>query len=105
MAGREEDANLLQTIRIIKILYDSNPYPSAAGSRTARRNRRRRWRQRQHQVDALANRILQYRLGGPQEPPHLALPDLSKLHLGPVDDPASTETGDNQPSKQPSNSA
>nr|ABD36902.1 rev protein [Simian immunodeficiency virus]ABQ51082.1 rev protein [Simian immunodeficiency virus] len=105
MAGREEDANLLQTIRIIKILYDSNPYPSGAGSRAARRNRRRRWRRRQLQVDSIANRILQYRLGGPQEPPHLDLPDLSKLHLGPVDNPASAETGDNQSSTQPSNSA
>ncbi|AAO13964.1 rev [Simian immunodeficiency virus] len=105
MAGREEDANLLYTVRIIKILYDSNPYPSGAGSRTARRNRRRRWRQRQHQVDALASRILQYRLGGPQEPPHLDIPDLSKLHLDPLDQPASTETGDNQLGTQPSNSA
>ncbi|AEK79598.1 rev protein [Simian immunodeficiency virus] len=103
MAGREEDANLLQTIRVIKILYDSNPYPSGAGSRAARRNRRRRWRRRQAQVDALASRILHYRLGGPQKPPPLDIPDLSKLHLDPVEHPASPETGDNQPSRQPSN--
>ncbi|AFK80518.1 rev protein [Simian immunodeficiency virus] len=94
MAGREEDANLLETIRLIKILYDSNPYPSGAGSRAARRNRRRRWRQRQDQVDALAQRILQHRLGGPPEPPPLDLPDLSQLRLAAGDHTPSPETGD-----------
>ncbi|AEK79589.1 rev protein [Simian immunodeficiency virus] len=100
MAGREEDANLLSTIKIIKILYDSNPYPSASGSRTARRNRRRRWRNRQRQVDSLAQRILHCRLGGPQDPPPVDLPDLSKLRLAPLDDPENTETGNNQPNTE-----
>nr|AVE26673.1 rev protein [Human immunodeficiency virus 1] len=83
MAGRSgsSDAELLTTVRIIKILYQSNPYPSSEGTRQARRNRRRRWRARQHQIRTLSERILSTCLGRPEEPVPLQLPPLERLHI------------------------
>ncbi|AFM85334.1 rev protein [Simian immunodeficiency virus] len=84
MAGREEE-NLLQAIKIIKILYESNPYPNSEGTRSARRNRRRRWRIRQRQVEGISSRILATYLGRLPTAPPVDLPDLSKLTLAPLD--------------------
>nr|APU87652.1 rev protein [Human immunodeficiency virus 1] len=83
MAGRSggSDEDLLKAVRIIKILYQSNPYPKPRGSRQARKNRRRRWRARQNQIDSLSERILSTCLGRPAEPVPLQLPPLERLHL------------------------
>nr|ACV92651.1 rev protein [Human immunodeficiency virus 1] len=83
MAGRsgDSDEELLKAVRIIKILYQSNPYPKPKGSRQARRNRRRRWRARQNQIDSISQRILSACLGRPTEPVPLQLPPLERLHL------------------------
>nr|ACR55283.1 rev protein [Human immunodeficiency virus 1] len=84
MAGRSgsTDEDLLKAVRIIKILYQSNPYPNnPAGTRQARRNRRRRWRARQKQIHSLSERILATYLGRPAEPVPLQLPPLEKLTL------------------------
>nr|AXP13425.1 rev protein [Human immunodeficiency virus 1]QIX06969.1 rev protein [Human immunodeficiency virus 1]QIX06978.1 rev protein [Human immunodeficiency virus 1]QIX06987.1 rev protein [Human immunodeficiency virus 1]QIX06996.1 rev protein [Human immunodeficiency virus 1] len=84
MAGRSgsTDEELLRAVRIIKILYQSNPYPSSSeGSRQTRKNRRRRWRARQRQIRALSDRILSTCLGRPTEPVPLQLPPLERLHL------------------------
>nr|QNR56485.1 rev protein [Human immunodeficiency virus 1]QNR56494.1 rev protein [Human immunodeficiency virus 1]QNR56503.1 rev protein [Human immunodeficiency virus 1]QNR56512.1 rev protein [Human immunodeficiency virus 1]QNR56521.1 rev protein [Human immunodeficiency virus 1] len=83
MAGRSGDSDeaLLQTVRIIKILYQSNPYPKPEGTRQARRNRRRRWRARQRQIDSISERILSTCLGRSTEPVPLQLPPLERLRL------------------------
>nr|AVE27059.1 rev protein [Human immunodeficiency virus 1] len=83
MAGRsgDSDEELLKAVRIIKILYQSNPYPSPEGTRQARRNRRRRWRARQRQVREISERILATCLGRPAEPVPLQLPPLERLTL------------------------
>nr|URZ26249.1 rev protein [Human immunodeficiency virus 1] len=83
MAGRsgDSDEDLLRVVRIIKILYQSNPYPKPRGSRQARKNRRRRWRARQRQIDSIGERILSTCLGRPAEPVPLQLPPLERLHL------------------------
>nr|ARA72432.1 rev protein [Human immunodeficiency virus 1] len=83
MAGRsgDSDAELLTAVRIIKILYQSNPYPKPKGSRQARKNRRRRWRARQRQIDSISERILSTCLGRSAEPVPLQLPPLERLHL------------------------
>nr|ASM57564.1 rev protein [Human immunodeficiency virus 1] len=84
MAGRSGDNDtekLLTTVRIIKILYQSNPYPEPTGTRQARRNRRRRWRARQRQIRAISERILLSCLGRPAEPVPLQLPPLERLHI------------------------
>nr|AWF73349.1 rev protein [Human immunodeficiency virus 1] len=83
MAGRsgDPDEELLRAVRIIKILYQSNPYPKPKGSRQARKNRRRRWRARQRQIDSISERILSTCLGRPEEPVPLQLPPLERLHL------------------------
>nr|AAQ98545.1 rev protein [Human immunodeficiency virus 1] len=83
MAGRSgsTDEELLRAIRIIKILYQSNPYPSSEGSRQTRKNRRRRWRARQRQVRELSARILSACLGRSTEPVPLQLPPIERLHL------------------------
>nr|AHC29720.1 rev protein [Human immunodeficiency virus 1] len=83
MAGRSgsTDEELLRTVRIIKILYQSNPYPSAEGSRQTRRNRRRRWRARQRQIRETSERILSACLGRSTEPVPLQLPPLERLSL------------------------
>nr|AIE57586.1 rev protein [Human immunodeficiency virus 1] len=84
MAGRSgsTDEELLTAVRIIKFLYQSNPLPSSEGTRQARRNRRRRWRARQRQINTLSERILSTCLGRPTEPVPLQLPPLERLHLG-----------------------
>nr|AGG95998.1 rev protein [Human immunodeficiency virus 1] len=84
MAGRsgDRDAALLQAVRIIKILYQSNPYPKPEGTRQARKNRRRRWRARQKQIHSIGERILSACLGRPAEPVPLQLPPIERLHIG-----------------------
>nr|AMQ24608.1 rev protein [Human immunodeficiency virus 1] len=84
MAGRsgDDDAALLQAVRIIKILYQSNPYPEPRGTRQARKNRRRRWRARQKQIHSLSDRILSTCLGRPTETGPLQLPQIERLHIG-----------------------
>nr|ABD34855.1 rev protein [Human immunodeficiency virus 1] len=83
MAGRsgDSDEDLLQTVRIIKFLYQSNPPPRPEGTRQARRNRRRRWRQRQRQIQKISGWILSTCLGRPAEPVPLQLPPLEGLTL------------------------
>nr|QIC92596.1 rev protein [Human immunodeficiency virus 1]QIC92604.1 rev protein [Human immunodeficiency virus 1]QIC92612.1 rev protein [Human immunodeficiency virus 1]QIC92619.1 rev protein [Human immunodeficiency virus 1]QIC92627.1 rev protein [Human immunodeficiency virus 1] len=103
MAGRSGDSDeaLLQAVRIIKILYQSNPYPKPRGSRQARKNRRRRWRARQRQIDSISERILSTCLGRSAEPVPLQLPPIERLHLDCCKDcgtpetqqPQGTETG------------
>nr|AFM44380.1 rev protein [Human immunodeficiency virus 1] len=83
MAGRsgESDEELLKTVRLIKVLYQSNPPPSSEGTRQARRNRRRRWRERQRHIREISHRILTTFLGRSTEPVHLQLPPLERLTL------------------------
>ncbi|CAI28822.1 rev protein [Human immunodeficiency virus 1] len=83
MAGRsgDSDEQLLAAVKIIKILYHSNPYPKPEGTRQARRNRRRRWRARQNQIRSISERVICTCLGRPEEPVPLQLPPLEKLHL------------------------
>ncbi|AGO06142.1 rev protein [Human immunodeficiency virus 1] len=83
MAGRSgsSDEALLQAVRTIKILYQSNPYPEPRGTRQARKNRRRRWRARQKQIHSLSERILSTCLGRSTEPVPLQLPPLERLTL------------------------
>nr|AEB53011.1 rev protein [Human immunodeficiency virus 1] len=84
MAGRsgDSDEELLKTVRLIKLLYQSrDPPPSTAGTRQARRNRRRRWRERQRQIRTISDWILSNHLGRPTEPVHLPLPPLDRLTL------------------------
>nr|ADY18637.1 rev protein [Human immunodeficiency virus 1] len=83
MAGRsgDRDEQLLLAVRTIKILYQSNPYPKPRGTRQARKNRRRRWRARQNQIDSISRRILSTCLGRSEEPVPLQLPPLERLSL------------------------
>nr|AAL06139.1 Rev [Human immunodeficiency virus 1] len=83
MAGRsgDNDEALLQAVRIIKILYQSNPYPKPEGTRQARKNRRRRWRARQRQIHSISERILLTCLGRSAEPVPLQLPPIERLHI------------------------
>nr|AVA00238.1 rev protein [Human immunodeficiency virus 1] len=83
MAGRSgsTDEELLRAVRIIKILYQSNPLPSSEGTRQARKNRRRRWRARQRRIGAISERILSACLGRPTEPVPFPLPPLERLTL------------------------
>nr|AAY98699.1 rev protein [Human immunodeficiency virus 1] len=83
MAGRsgDNDEALLQAVRIIRILYQSNPHPKPEGTRQARKNRRRRWRARQRQIHSISERILVNCLGRPTEPVPLQLPPIERLHI------------------------
>nr|UTT71899.1 rev protein [Human immunodeficiency virus 1] len=83
MAGRSGDSDeaLLQAVRIVKILYQSNPCPEPKGTRQARKNRRRRWRARQRQIREISERILSTYLGRPAEPVPLQLPPIERLHI------------------------
>nr|AEO83762.1 rev protein [Human immunodeficiency virus 1] len=83
MAGRsgEPDEELLKTVRLIKDLHQSNPPPSSEGTRQARRNRRRRWRERQRHIRSISNWLLSNYLGRPAEPVPLQLPPLERLTL------------------------
>nr|AKP06543.1 rev protein [Human immunodeficiency virus 1] len=98
MAGRSgsTDEELLKTVRIIKILYQSNPYPSTRGTRQARKNRRRRWRARQRQIDSISERILQSCLGRPTEPVPLLLPPIERLHIDCDEDSGTSGTQQSQ---------
>nr|AFV34193.1 rev protein [Human immunodeficiency virus 1] len=103
MAGRSgnTDEELLKAVRIIKILYQSNPFPPAEGTRQTRRNRRRRWRARQRQIHAISERILSSCLGRSTEPVPLQLPPLERLHIDCNEDCGTsgqgTETGVGRP--------
>ncbi|AIK19964.1 rev protein [Human immunodeficiency virus 1] len=83
MAGRsgDSDEELLRAVRLIKLLYQSNPPPSSEGTRRARRNRRRRWRERQKHIWAISGWILSNHLGRSAEPEPLHLPQLERLTL------------------------
>nr|QIC99824.1 rev protein [Human immunodeficiency virus 1] len=98
MAGRSgnTDEELLRAVRIIRILYQSNPYPTPEGTRQTRRNRRRRWRARQRQISALSGRILDACLGRPTEPVPLQLPPLERLHLDCSEDCGTSGTQQSQ---------
>ncbi|AAB36505.1 REV [Human immunodeficiency virus 1] len=98
MAGRsgDSDEELLKAVRIIKILYQSNPYPTPEGTRQARRNRRRRWRARQRQIHTLSERILSNFLGRPAEPVPLQLPPLERLNLDCSEDSGTSGTQQSQ---------
>nr|AKP06579.1 rev protein [Human immunodeficiency virus 1] len=98
MAGRsgDNDEDLLKAVRIIKILYQSNPYPKPGGTRQARKNRRRRWRARQNQIDSISERILSACLGRSAEPVPLQLPPLERLHLDCSEDCGTSGTQQSQ---------
>nr|AAN31646.1 rev protein [Human immunodeficiency virus 1] len=98
MAGRSgsTDEDLLRVVRIIKILYQSNPYPSSEGTRQTRKNRRRRWRARQRQIRAISERILSTCLGRSTEPVPLQLPPLERLHLDCSEDCGTSGTQQSQ---------
>nr|AFB37861.1 rev protein [Human immunodeficiency virus 1] len=83
MAGRsgDSDEDLLQTVRLIKLLYQSNPPPNPEGTRQARRNRRRRWRERQRHIRSISKWLINTRLGRPTEPVPFQLPPLDRLSL------------------------
>nr|AAS75876.1 rev protein [Human immunodeficiency virus 1] len=83
MAGRSGDSDeaLLRAVRIIKFLYQSNPYPKPEGTRQARRNRRRRWRARQRQIHSISERILTTCLGRSPESVPLQLPPIERLNI------------------------
>nr|AVA00075.1 rev protein [Human immunodeficiency virus 1] len=98
MAGRSgsTDEELLRAVRIIKILYQSNPYPSAEGTRQARKNRRRRWRARQRQIRAISERVLRTCLGGSTEPVPFQLPPIERLNLDCNEDSGTSGTQQSQ---------
>nr|WEU85271.1 rev protein [Human immunodeficiency virus 1] len=97
MAGRSEDRDedLLRVVRIIKILYQSNPFPEPRGTRQARKNRRRRWRARQRQIHKISERILSTCVGRPEEPVPLQLPPLERLCI------SDSESGGTSGTQQP----
>nr|AEB52957.1 rev protein [Human immunodeficiency virus 1] len=89
MAGRsgDSDEELLQTVRLIRFLYQNrDPPPNPEGTRQARRNRRRRWRERQRQIRSISDWILRTHLGRPVESVPLQLPPLERLSLGSSED-------------------
>nr|AHC29923.1 rev protein [Human immunodeficiency virus 1] len=98
MAGRSgsTDEELLRAVKIIKILYQSNPFPTAEGTRQARRNRRRRWRARQRRISEISERILSACVGRPTEPVPLQLPPLERLHLDCSEDCGTSGTEQSQ---------
>nr|ABY50713.1 rev protein [Human immunodeficiency virus 1] len=107
MAGRsgDRDEELLRTVWIIKLLYQSNPPPNPEGTRQARRNRRRRWRERQRHIRAISEWILSAHLGRPAEPVPLQLPPLERLSLDCSEDCGTSGTqgvGDPQIRVEPS---
>nr|QLL22269.1 rev protein [Human immunodeficiency virus 1] len=83
MAGRsgDSDEDLLRTVRLIKLLYQSNPPPNPEGTRQARRNRRRRWRERQRHIRTISGWLLSNYLGRPTEPVPFHLPPIDRLSL------------------------
>nr|QNG41924.1 rev protein [Human immunodeficiency virus 1] len=101
MAGRSEDSDeaLITAARIIKILYQSNPYPEPRGTRQARRNPRRRWRARQTQIHQISHRILSTCMGRPTEPVPFQLPPLERLNI------SDSESGGTSGTQQPQGTA
>nr|QZP11460.1 rev protein [Human immunodeficiency virus 1] len=83
MAGRsgDSDEQLLKVARLIKQLYQSNPPPKPEGTRQARRNRRRRWRERQRHIRTTSDWILSTFLERPTEPDSLQLPPIERLTI------------------------
>nr|ABD19540.1 rev protein [Human immunodeficiency virus 1] len=99
MAGRSGDSDeaLLQAVKIIKILYQSNPYPNPEGTtRQARRNRRKRWRARQRHIHSISERILSTCLGRSAEPVPFQLPPIERLHIDCSESGGNTETEQSQ---------
>nr|ABV89681.1 rev protein [Human immunodeficiency virus 1] len=98
MAGRSGDSDeaLLRAVRIIKILYQSNPYPEPGGTRQARKNRRRRWRARQRQTRSISERVLSACVGRPEEPVPLQLPPLERLTLDRSESGGTSDTQQSQ---------
>nr|UBF44772.1 rev protein [Human immunodeficiency virus 1] len=98
MAGRsgDSDEDLLRVVKIIKILYQSNPCPEPRGSRQARKNRRRKWRARQKQIDSISERILSAHLGRSAEPVPLHLPPIERLSLACHEDCGTSGTPQSQ---------
>nr|UTQ20760.1 rev protein [Human immunodeficiency virus 1] len=98
MAGRSgnTDEELLRAVRIIRILYQSNPFPSPEGTRQAQRNRRRRWRARQRQIRKISERILSTCVGRSTEPVPLQLPPLERLSLDCSEDCGTSGTQQSQ---------
>nr|AWF73169.1 rev protein [Human immunodeficiency virus 1] len=99
MAGRsgDSDEQLLTAVKVIKILYQSNPLPTTTeGTRQARRNRRRRWRARQRQIHTISERILVTCLGRPEEPVPLLLPPLERLSINCSEDCGTSGTQQSQ---------
>nr|AXP14062.1 rev protein [Human immunodeficiency virus 1] len=100
MAGRSgsTDEELLRAVRIVKILYQSNPspYPPSEGTRQARKNRRRRWRARQRQIREICERVLSTCLGRSTEPVPLQLPPLERLQLDCSEDCGTSGTQQSQ---------
>nr|WPU90760.1 rev protein [Human immunodeficiency virus 1] len=94
MAGRSRDSDedLLKTVRLIKFLYQSNPPPSNEGTRQARKNQRRKWRERQRQIRTISDQILKTYLRRPEEPVPLQLPPLKRLTLDCDEDCRTSET-------------
>nr|UJI15578.1 rev protein [Human immunodeficiency virus 1] len=94
MAGRsgDSDEDLLRTVRIIKFLYQSNPPPNPEGTRQARRNRRRRWRERQRHIRSISRWLLNDYLDRPTEPMPFQLPPLERLTLDCSEDCGSSGT-------------
>nr|WCD68045.1 rev protein [Human immunodeficiency virus 1] len=101
MAGRsgDTDEELLRAVRIIKVLYQSNPYPSPEGTRQARKNRRRRWRARQRQIREISERILCTCLGRPAEPVPLQLPPIERLCINSDEDCGTSGTQQSEGTK------
>nr|AYX66303.1 rev protein [Human immunodeficiency virus 1] len=98
MAGRSGDSDeaLLQAVKIIKILYQSNPYPTPEGTRQARKNRRRRWRARQRQIHSISERILSNFLGRSTEPVPFQLPPIERLSIGDSENSGTSGTQQSQ---------
>nr|WOX63015.1 rev protein [Human immunodeficiency virus 1] len=98
MAGRSGDSDeaLLQAVRIIKILYQSNPCPEPRGTRQSRKNQRRRWRARQRQINSISERILSTCLGRSEEPVAFQLPPIERLHLNCSEDCGTSGTQQSQ---------
>nr|UJT63404.1 rev protein [Human immunodeficiency virus 1]UJT63413.1 rev protein [Human immunodeficiency virus 1]UJT63458.1 rev protein [Human immunodeficiency virus 1]UJT63476.1 rev protein [Human immunodeficiency virus 1]UJT63485.1 rev protein [Human immunodeficiency virus 1] len=96
MAGRsgDNDEALLLAVRTIKLLHQSNPYPTRGGTRQARKNRRRRWRARQKQISEISERILSTCLGRPAEPVPLQLPPIERLTIDSSESSANSGTED-----------
>nr|UJI15518.1 rev protein [Human immunodeficiency virus 1] len=94
MAGRsgDSDEDLLRTVKIIKFLYQSNPPPNPEGTRQARRNRRRRWRERQRHIRSISRWLLNDYLDRPTEPVPFQLPPLERLTLDCSEDCGSSGT-------------